>query len=235
MPSDAPSSSIATRKYLTGTLLKSDPSEFAHPSPFHDHATHMTSSAAYNSPAQSPMVSHPEVAEQSLPVRRPASISSRATHTTRRHRHGRSHHGGASYQPQNEFPFFAHTGDVEIIIAADGQEKRYLLHRLILAQCSGFFEAGTSEEWSRAQAQRTVDRTTPAGLSQETRLARIGEGTHENVPANSTISVASLAGRSPSRMRWRYELDWDNTDEDDEPMLVQKVSRLSSTAESVWC
>ena len=181
----------------------------------------MTSPTIYDSPEQSPMVSHPDVADPSLSIRRPASISSRASHSSRRHRHGRSHHGGSSYQPQNEFPFFAHTGDVEIIIAADGQEKRYLLHRLILAQCSGFFEAGTSEQWSRAQAQREMQETTAS--SQEMGLARIGEEQHEGSSAGSIITVGSLAGRPPPRMRWRYELDWDNTEEDEEPMLAQKV------------
>jgi hypothetical protein len=72
-------------------------------------------------------------------------------HSTARHRrHGRSYTGGSSYIPQNEFPVFTHTGDVEIVISAGGKDNRYCLHRLILAQCSGFFEASTSQEWSKA-------------------------------------------------------------------------------------
>ncbi|CAD6572272.1 MAG: hypothetical protein ASARMPREDX12_005089 [Alectoria sarmentosa] len=157
---------------------------------------------AYTTPV--PMVSHPQPPDRPL-VHRPASVSSRSTNT-RRHRNTRSHTGGVSYRPQNEFPNFAQTGDVEIIINADGQEKRYMLHRLILAQCSGFFETGTSEEWSKAQAR---------GQSS-------GHG-----PSNSLgrISEDDMAGRSAfpggGRLQWRYELDWGNR-EDEVPMLVQK-------------
>lgn len=162
------------------------------------------------------MVSHPDVA----PPRAP-SVSSRASTSHRRHhRHGRSHHGGTSYAPQNEFPFFAQTGDVEIIISAGGQEKRYLLHRLILAQCSGFFDAGTSEEWSRSQAQKELH---PAESGNDRALARIGsEDSGPSQPAPPPPVTAASINRRP-KTRWRYELDWDNAEEDEEPILVQKV------------
>jgi hypothetical protein len=147
------------------------------------------------------MVSYPDSqgAERSLAIRRAPSVvshSSRAS-TARRHRQHRSHFGGSSYQPQNEFPVFTHTGDVEIIIGNGRKEQRYLLHKLILTQCSGFFEAGTSDEWANA-----------------------GEGGSQN---HNPAALARIPnGSSPAeKKRWRYELDWGKDDEI--PMLVQKV------------
>lgn len=161
------------------------------------------------------MVSRPEIADQS---RRAVSVTSRTTRS--KHHRGRSHHGGSSYQPQNEFPFFAQTGDVEIVISAEGQEKRYLLHRLILAQCSGFFEAGTSAEWS--QSSLSILRTP------ENALARIGEDEEAVTPATPTIDPQSIPPPELKRKRWRYELDWDNTEKGEEPMLVQKTPSSGS-------
>lgn len=184
--------------------------------------TYMSSSTSQQLwPTQDSMVSHADIAG-SGPPRGPPSVSSRASTSNRRHhRHGRSHHGGSTYQPQNEFPFFAHTGDVEIIVSADGQEKRYLLHRLILAQCSGFFEAGTSEEWSRVQAQREAQVPPP---EHDRALARIGEDPAASKLSDAPVTAASLSGRPPPKTRWRYELDWATAEDDEEPMLVQKVS-----------
>ena len=162
------------------------------------------------------MVSHPELADRS---RRAPSVSSR-TPRSKTHR-GRSHHGGSSYQPQNEFPFFAQSGDVEIVISAEGQEKRYLLHKLILAQCSGFFEAGTSDEWSRSQALQQIQNSTS---TPDQALTRIGES-DQAVTTSSTVSPETLNRATPGRRRWRYELDWEHTEEEDEPILVQKVGR----------
>lgn len=163
------------------------------------------------------MVSHPEIPERS---RRAPSVSSR-TSRSQHHRSGRSHHGGSTYQPQNEFPFFAQTGDVEIVISAEGQEKRYLLHRLILAQCSGFFEAGTSEEWSRSQAIQQIQNSTSRP---DQALTRIGED-ERTVPSTPILSPEMLSRGTPGGRKWRYELDWENNEEDDDPILVQKVLR----------
>lgn len=156
--------------------------------------------------------------ERAVTVRRPSSISSRssANHNPhRRHRGHPSHAGGSSgYAPQNEFPNFALSGDVEIIINADGQERRYLLHRLILAQNSGFFEASMSEQWARAKAHEY------AGHSG----ALIGSGEAEggNVRGSLEKSRAQVA-----RTTWRYELDWGpEGHSDDIPMLVQKVREM---------
>lgn len=149
------------------------------------------------------MVSYPDSqgAERSLAIRRPPSVASHSSRasTVRRHRPHRSHFGGSSYQPQNEFPVFTHTGDVEIILSNGRKEQRYLLHKLILSQCSGFFEAGLSEEWATA-----------------------GEGNVQN--ASSAALARIPQGALQEKKVWKYELDWGT--EDDMPMLIQKVRCL---------
>lgn len=152
-------------------------------------------------------------------TRGPASVNSRSVHT-RRHRTGRSHSGGTSFKPQNEFPNFSQSGDVEIVISVDGQEKRYMLHRLILAQSSGFFEAGTSEDWTRTQA-RAQAAGQPDVDSQTTLLSGIAED--EESPDGFRPSTFQ-ASRAREKLQWKYELDWGNNDE--VPMLVQKVGSL---------
>ena len=97
---------------------------------------------------------------------------------------------------------FTHTGDVEIVINNGRKHMRYLLHKLILTQCSGFFEAGTSDEWA------TAGDVTNAGPSNGTALSRIPSGS-----------------RPEQKRKWRYEMDWGSGD-DDLPMLVQKVRCL---------
>jgi hypothetical protein len=164
------------------------------------------------SQAQLPMVSHAEIAPPAS--RRAPSVSSR-TSRSRHHHRGRSHHGGSNNTPQNEFPFFALTGDVEMVIACDGLEKRYLLHRLILGQFSGFFEAGMSDEWSRGHAPAAAP--PPQGA-----MIVIGEETSEVGQQPQIVRPDQI--HAPSRKRWRYELDWANLEEDEEPMLIQKVS-----------
>lgn len=146
------------------------------------------------------MVSQPEPAN-SLAVRGPSSVVSRASTSRHHRRHGRSHTGGSSYIPQNDFPVFTHTGDVEIVIKAGVKTNRYLLHRLILTNCSGFFEAGINQEWSR---------TTEVGGSSGGELARIGEESGSDV---------SRSEGGPKR-RWRFELE--SGSNNDVPMLVPK-------------
>lgn len=180
------------------------------------------------SQAQLPMVSHAEVAPPAS--RRAPSVSSR-TSRSRHHHRGRSHHGGSNHTPLNEFPFFAITGDVEMVIACDGLEKRYLLHRLILGQFSGFFEAGMSDEWSRSHVPAAPP--PPQGA-----LTVIGEEASE-VGQPPVLRPEQMS--APGRKRWRYELDWANLEEDEEPMLIQKVctqlmlrrSTLTAAA-SIW-
>jgi hypothetical protein len=151
------------------------------------------------------MVSQPSYSTD-LMVRGPSSVVS--SRHSRRHGRGRSHAGGSSYIPQNDFPVFSHSGDVEIIIKVGAHSNRYLLHRLILTQCSGFFDASTSQEWSRA---------TDGGGAGGVELARIGD----NAEAGSSRRDVTV------KKRWRYELD-PGAGEDDIPMLVQKEDTTMS-------
>ncbi|KAK5193307.1 hypothetical protein LTR99_006857 [Exophiala xenobiotica] len=156
------------------------------------------------------MVSRAEVAERS---QGPASVASRTSRSRHHHHRGRSHQGGLAQAPLNEFPFFTQSGDVEIVIACDGQEKKYLLHRFTLAQFSGFFEASNGEDWSRTQV---VPHTRP-----DHALSAIGE---ESLQVSATPAAAQSTLINGPRRRWRYELDWESfEDNDDEPTLAQKT------------
>lgn len=161
------------------------------------------------------MVSHAEVAESS---RRAPSVTSRSSRT--RHHHGRHQHHNPTYLTQNEFPFFAQTGDVEILVECEGQEKRYLLHRLMLAQFSGFFDAGMSDEWSRAQ-QRELSRKEEKRPDQA--LSIIGEEPSSSDVSARLITAEQASRTGPPRRRWRYELNWATVNDDEEPILVQKA------------
>ncbi|KAL4980710.1 hypothetical protein BDW66DRAFT_36908 [Aspergillus desertorum] len=165
----------------------------------------------------SEMVSQAQVLDRPAPPQSAPSSVSRHSHHSRRHRSSRSHHGGLAYQPQNDFPIFTHTGDVELVIRVGRQENRYLLHRLILAQCSGFFETSTREEWSGRQ---------PNNL--ESTLSRISEDasslSNGSTLTQSDVGVTQLP---PEKKRWRFELDWENKAEDEVPILVQKPPSAS--------
>ncbi|KAI0445618.1 hypothetical protein F4803DRAFT_506750 [Xylaria telfairii] len=175
------------------------------------------------------MVSQPEYNHSSLALRGPSSVvSTRSARTfprphasSRSKRYNRSHAGGTSYTPQNEFPIFSHSGDVEIIIAVGGREHRYLLHRHTLTRCSGFFEASTSQEWSKA----TVLPSLPEPPSRE--LSKIGEEAGSN--SGSDVTTRPGATSPAPRRRWRYELD-SGVDRDDIPMLVQREANASGQA-----
>ncbi|KAL1306068.1 hypothetical protein AAFC00_004193 [Neodothiora populina] len=93
------------------------------------------------------MVSHIEPPD--LLPRRPPSVTSRAS-TSRRHRSSRSYHSPSAPRSQNDFPIFSQTGEVEILLTSlnGRKEQRYLLHRLILSQASGFFEADLRQHGS---------------------------------------------------------------------------------------
>jgi hypothetical protein len=82
-----------------------------------------------------------------------ASTSARSSNTIRasrqkqRQTYSKSHAGVTNHSsnssgqtPINEFPTFDRTGDVEIVITSGRKESRYVLHKLYLAQCSGWFE-----------------------------------------------------------------------------------------------
>lgn len=164
------------------------------------------------------MVSSAQVVDRTAPPQSAPSVVSRHSHSGRRHRAGRSHHGGSITSSSNDFPIFTYTGDTEVVIHAGSQERRYLLHRLILAQCSGFFEASTSEDWSRHNSSGVPK---PEGT-----LSRVSED--DSLSNGSTLAQSDHGGlpvRPGEKRRWRYELDWENRAEDEEPILVQKVGR----------
>ncbi|EXJ57594.1 hypothetical protein A1O7_07942 [Cladophialophora yegresii CBS 114405] len=180
------------------------------------------------------MVSRAEVADHHQPRSRSVSqsrgapsIVSRTTRSRHNHQRGRSHYGGTSHVPQNEFPFFSHTGDVEIVIACDGQEKRYLLHSFTLAQFAGFF----AEETTRARSQSRPTDAAPSRAGQA--LSVIGE---ESSQVSSTAGPSAVGPQppahpsAPQRQRWRFELDWENLEEDEEPILIQKTPENNSFA-----
>ncbi|RSM09690.1 hypothetical protein CEP52_003962 [Fusarium oligoseptatum] len=161
-------------------------------------------------------------ASSSLSRRGPSSVVSRQS-ISRTKRYNRSHAGGTSYAPQNDFPVFASSGDVEILITARETapgaapvQNRYLLHRHTLTRSSGFFEASTSNEWSRARAL-------PAGNE----LSRIGEDGSSLNGSDDGTSSSLLGGATPPRKRWRYELDR-GSGPNDIPMLVQRDERDDS-------
>lgn len=174
---------------------------------------------ARSSTTPNEMVSQAQVVDRTVPVRTASSsVVSRQSHGHRRHRSNQSHHGGSIRQPQNDFPIFTHTGDAEIVIRAGDQEKRYLLHRLILTQCSGFFAASTSEEWlPQPQVQG------PPAKPNSSALSRVSED--DTLSTGSTLAQSDLGGLSRpfEKRRWRFELDWDHRAEDEEPILIQKV------------
>ena len=149
------------------------------------------------------MVSHIEPPQQVLHTpRRPPSATSRAS-TTRRHRSTRSQHTTSPSSPLNEFPVFAQTGDVDIIISSPSgrKEQRYLLHSIILSQCSSFF--------ANHLKRPTLHNALPAPTSAS--LTRIGEAN------SSRSSLDSIDTR-----RWTYVLDWHHTRGNDIPRLIQR-------------
>ncbi|EZF33295.1 hypothetical protein H101_03127 [Trichophyton interdigitale H6] len=188
------------------------------------------------------MVSQPTAMEPSTATSRGASSVTSSRRSRRHHRFpSRSHAGGSSHQPLNEFPVFSTTGDVEIVIRAADQERRYLLHRLILAQNSGFFEASMSDEWSSVQAQREISAAISAStsiqpggdvpdlLGHEVAPER-GEKRDEEDDNNESRRQLTLRnGIPPAKTRWRYELDWENREGDEVPILVQKPPSKSKS------
>ncbi|KAM0425279.1 hypothetical protein ACHAPT_009597 [Fusarium lateritium] len=163
--------------------------------------------------------------------RGPSSVVSRQS-ISRTKRYNRSHAGGTSYAPQNDFPVFASSGDVEIIVAARETapgatpvQNRYLLHRHTLTRSSGFFEASTSSEWSRARAL-------PAG-NELSRIGEDGESLVLNGSDDGTASSLMGGATTPSKKRWRYELDR-GSGPNDIPMLVQKDESRDDSNQSIF-
>ncbi|KAG6187725.1 hypothetical protein E4U36_007647 [Claviceps purpurea] len=132
----------------------------------------------------------------------------------------------SSYVRKDEYPIFAHTGDVEITIrgaiAADGVEtvsNTYLLHQHILARCSGFFAAGTSSQWSKAQPDPASGNERARDIADDGDRGGGGGGGGGGDKDGRGSTQNTLGSTRPTR-RWKYELDH-GTIYDDTPMLVQ--------------
>ncbi|KAG6100569.1 hypothetical protein E4U30_004389 [Claviceps sp. LM220 group G6] len=124
---------------------------------------------------------------------------------------------------KDEFPIFAHTGDVEITvrgaIAADGVEavsNTYLLHQHTLARCSGFFAASTSSQWSKARS----DTASVKGLARDIGDDGNRGGSSSGGDKDGRSSTQNAFGSTGPKRRWKYELDH-GTVRRDIPMLVQ--------------
>lgn len=130
--------------------------------------------------------------------------------------HSRSHTGTSStssrafhHQPhaQNEFPWFTHTGDVEILIATPKGEERFLLHKLILSQCSSWFDEQLGRgDWGREEGSREH-----------------GVGSRPGSRRGSVGQQSAGEGALVVRKRWMFELG-EEVGGDEPPMLVQRVS-----------
>lgn len=215
-------------------------------------ASSVISSSATARPSRSKRYSRSHAGGEGSGAGRPTGSSASVIGGSTR---GGSVGAGAGYALQNEFPIFGVSGDVEIIIrvgggvsrsggggsgsgggsAGGGQhtpvyERRYLLHRHTLTRCSGFFEASTSQEWSRAK-----ETTVPLSL-----VAAGGSGSGEGESSGLALIAGSELARHSSedgqrpgpsseimrlpgtpRKMWRYELD-PATGDGDVPMLVQR-------------
>ncbi|CEJ92441.1 hypothetical protein VHEMI08094 [[Torrubiella] hemipterigena] len=157
--------------------------------------------------------------------------------SSREKRYNRSHAGGtSSHVLRNEFPIFTQSGDVDIVIRAGPLEKTYLLHKHTLTRCSGFFEASTSDEWSRATTVNPTAATsttkskpdaaqTPKRLAAGNELTRVGNASTTDIATSQpTAPPTPPLSATFQPKRWRYELDWGSS-EDDIPMLVQKEAQ----------
>jgi hypothetical protein len=164
--------------------------------------------------------SHPPPSAPPTTARASSVASGRSA--TRRHRHARANQAGQhGHAPPNEFPVFSLTGDVEIVLsnASGRREHRYLLHRLILSQCSGFFDAGTKADWNRAGAFED--------LRSANGLPPIGEQSIAGSSSTRTSSTERRPSFEPPKKRWKYSLDWRSAGDEDVPMLVQDTSAPS--------
>lgn len=125
------------------------------------------------------------------------------SYSSRQSRRPRSHISYVQNLSRNEFPIFSDTGDVEILVSVGGKTNRYLLHRIILAQCSKFFFASTSDEWWKETGQIL--------------------GCEDKVNEKEKLKNGK---------RWTYELDVGDGLHD-VPVLVQrKFNKLSISSEN---
>jgi len=85
-----------------------------------------------------------------------------------------------------------------------------------------------SEEWERSGIGSAGDNT----QGESGALARVDEDSDGVMSPGSVIggrggsmdsTRSAVIGNGTGRKRWRYELDWENKEEDEDPILVQKV------------
>ncbi|KAG6022875.1 hypothetical protein E4U40_004315 [Claviceps sp. LM458 group G5] len=152
----------------------------------------------------------------------PSSAISRLS-LSRTERYSQFPADSSSCVSKDEFPIFAHTGDVEITIrgaiAADGVEaisNTYLLHQDTLARCSGFFAASTSSQWSKAQSDPASVKGLARDMGDDGNRGRGGSSGDKDDGGSAQNTFGSTR---PTR-RWNYELVH-GTVWGDVPMLVQ--------------
>ncbi|KAG6049310.1 hypothetical protein E4U33_000886, partial [Claviceps sp. LM78 group G4] len=130
----------------------------------------------------------------------------------------------------NEFPVFAHTGDVEIIIhvgagtdGVDAIKNTYLLHQHTLARCSGFFEKSTSSPWSKAQSVPAPGNKKAFAIGEDASGLDGSQAVHFAVDGGDMRCggcFQNASGYTSPNRRWRYELNY-GAAHGDVPMLVQ--------------
>ncbi|KAG5970214.1 hypothetical protein E4U56_007912 [Claviceps arundinis] len=127
---------------------------------------------------------------------------------------------------KDEFPIFAHTGDVAITIrgavAADGVEavsKTYLLHQDTLARCSGFFAASTSSQWFKAQSDPARVKGLARDIGDDGDRGS-GSGSSSGGDKDGSGRAQNTFGSTPPKRQWKFELDH-GTEYLDTSMLIQ--------------
>lgn len=158
--------------------------------------------------------------QRQLVPTRALSISSRTTAATaRRDRKPASRRGSSSsgVNSRNEFPYFALTGDVEItLVTPNGRkEKRYLLHRLILTQASGYFE--DQLHGSRANGIHPDDILQPRPIH-----PRHGLINEPPLDAKAIGAIARNPAADPNRKHCCLSLDWSAACGSKIPLLIRR-------------
>ncbi|KAG5952189.1 hypothetical protein E4U58_000893 [Claviceps cyperi] len=159
-----------------------------------------------------------------------ASAASRLS-LSRTKRYNQCTADSSSCVSKDEFPIFAHTGDVEITIrgaiAADGVEtvsNTYVLHQDTLARCSGFFAASTSSQWSENLSDRASVNERARDIGDDGDGGDGGGGGSRSKSGGGDKggggSAHNAFGSTSLNRQWNFELDH-GTVYLDPPMLVQ--------------
>ncbi|RKF48979.1 hypothetical protein GcM3_224004 [Golovinomyces cichoracearum] len=135
-------------------------------------------------------------------VSQPEHTPSVVSRSSRQYHKHRSRHNSIAFVPQDEFPIFNDTGDVEILVGTHGQMNRYLLHRIILAQSSKFFEESTRLDFQKepgetAKAQESTDNCYREMKRRWKYELDFGKGPHD-IPVLVQRNINMLPCPSPS-------------------------------------